>query len=84
MLETMPESRPQPPRRWYQFGVAAMLLATSLVAVLMSALAGLLRGDGGQMPPGFFFVMAVAAPMAVMILLSLLRALADYRKRGRR
>jgi hypothetical protein len=80
----MPDTRPQRPRRWYQFGLAAILLTTSLVAVLMSALAGLLRGDAGRMPPGFFIVMAIAAPMAVMIFLSLLRAVTDRRKRGRR
>jgi len=48
-----------------------------LFSILAAALGGMLRGRaarGVPLPPGFFIMMAVAAPLAVMILLSLFRS----------
>jgi len=55
-----------------------------LFSVLSAALAGMLRRNLGHsvMAPGFYVIMAAAAPVAVMILFSL--ALAVLRLFGRR
>jgi len=54
-----------------------MLLAMILFGVLVASLGGMVRQHavGAPMPPGFFVLMAIAAPLGLMILLSLLRAL---------
>jgi hypothetical protein len=66
---------PRPTRRRLQFSLSRLLLMT-LVSVLASAAAGLLR-DHGSSPLGFF-VFLVAAPLAVMILLSVSWALRGF------
>lgn len=60
-------------RTWYQFSLARMFLLTTLVSVLVAAWSGLVRFQG-SMPIGFY-VMTVAAPLAIVIVLSLLHAL---------
>ncbi|MHC4181008.1 MAG: hypothetical protein ACYSWU_26210 [Planctomycetota bacterium] len=83
----MPDAKaPEPPRRPFQFGLGALLLATALCSVLAAALGGMLRTRWGlsSMPPGFFELMAAAAPVAMVILLSLLRSAALWLKRRRR
>ncbi|MEE8452630.1 MAG: hypothetical protein V3R99_11970 [Thermoguttaceae bacterium] len=62
-----------------------MLLVMVLFSVLAAALAGLLHRHQGRstMPPGFFVLMAVAAPMGLMILAGLLRAVTRYLNRRR-
>ena len=64
-----------PPRRPFQFSLASLLLLMVLCSVLSAALAGMLRGrdPGTSLPPGFYVIMAAIAPMALMILLSLIR-----------
>ena len=77
----MSDNEPQPPpKRPFQFGLASMLLVMVLVSVLSASFAGLWHRHRGEatMPPGFFVLMAVAAPMALMILASVLRAVTRY------
>lgn len=62
--------QPSEKRRWYQFGLAAMLLVTALVSVLAAAWAGLVREDARYQ----YFAMAVASPLAVLVVISLLRS----------
>lgn len=86
----MPQHRPierQPPhaRRRFQFGVGKMLLAVLPISVLAAAWAGMmgLGADHPRLPRGFFVLMAAAAPMALMILISLAGALFKRAKRRR-
>ena len=78
-------SEPPQPRRRFQFSLSTLLLITALFGVLAAALAGMLHRREGRpsMPPGFFIVMAVAAPMAVLIAVSLLRAVVQWLQRRR-
>jgi hypothetical protein len=78
-MSNVPE--PQPPHRWYQFSLARMFLLTTLVSVLVAAWSGLVRFQG-SMPIGFY-VMTVAAPLAIVIVLSLLHALGRLLDRRR-
>jgi len=82
----MPDTEfPDPQRPRFQFGLGTLFLLTALCSVLAAALGGMLRsrrGDSG-MPPGFFELMAAAAPVAVVILLSLLRSAVHWLKRRR-
>ena len=83
----MPDAEPAGPRRPFQFGLATLLLIMLLVSVLAAALGGMLRGRtsvGARLPLGFFVAMIVAAPLAVMILLSLWRSVAGLFGRRRR
>jgi hypothetical protein len=82
----MPDAEPPEPRRPFQFGLGALFLLTALCSVLAAALGGILRSRWGvsPMPPGFFELMAAASPIAVVILLSLLRAGVLWLKRHRR
>lgn len=73
-----------PPRGRFQFGIAAMLLVMALVSVLASAFAGMLGLGASTLPRGFFIGMAVAAPLAVLMAVSLLRAAATLPGRYRR
>jgi len=82
----MSDNEPQPPqKRPFQFGLASMLLVMVLVSVLAASLAGLLHRHQGRstMPPGFFVLMAVAAPMGLLILAALFRAVTQYFKHRR-
>lgn len=81
----MPEGEPpQPPRRPLQFGLGTLLLVTALFSVLAAALAGMIRGRFyTSMPPGFFELMAAAAPMAAVVVVSLFRAAVQWFRRRR-
>ena len=77
MPETAPgEPQPQRPRRRFQFGLGTMLLAVLPISILSAAWAGMmgLGANSTRVPQGFFILMAAAAPMAVMILISVCRA----------
>jgi hypothetical protein len=83
----MPDNGPpehRPPR--FQFGLAALFLLTALCSVLAATLSGLLRDEESRasMPPGFFVLMGAAAPVAIVILLSLGRSALLWLKRRRR
>ena len=66
---------PRPPRR-FQFGLAAMLLAVVPISILAAAWAGMMGLGAGnsRLPRGFFVLMAAAAPVGVMILIAVCRA----------
>ncbi|MHB1037803.1 MAG: hypothetical protein ACYC35_26120 [Pirellulales bacterium] len=74
MTSTPPPKNEHPRRRRrFQFGLGALMLAVLLYSILAAALAGLIRPDASQ--PGIvqplFILMAVAAPVGLMILISL-------------
>jgi len=81
-----PDMQPRPRRPWRPtFGIKTILLVTLLVAVLAATLSGLLDNAGGRTAAGpnwvFFIFLAMAAPMLVMILLSVwpaIRRLIDH------
>jgi len=81
----MPDPESPPPRRPFQFTLGTLLLVTALVSVLAAALGGLLRRRQGafEMPPGFFVLMTIAAPVAVLIFLSLAQSLLRWLNRRR-
>lgn len=81
----MSNSEPPPPRRPFQFGISTMLWITALVAVLCGALAGMCRERAGAfaLPRGFFILMAIAAPVAIMIGVSLILSLRKRLNRRR-
>jgi hypothetical protein len=70
------EPQPPRPRRRFQFGLGTMLLAALPISVLAAAWAGMmgLGARNSRLPQGFFVLMAAAAPMAVMVLISVCRA----------
>ena len=73
----MSESDPPPPRRRFQFSLGSLFLAMLFCSVLSTVLAGLLypQRTGSSLPRGSFVLLAAAAPMAVMIVLSLYQAI---------
>ena len=81
-------SPPQPPRpkRRFQFGLGAMLLAAVPISILAAAWAGMMGLGAGnsQIPQGFFVLMAAAAPVGLMILIGVCRAVFQLLRRGRR
>ena len=85
MSDLPSHGKPQEPRRPFQFGLASMLLVMAMFSVLAAAWAGMLhRGSAtASSPPGFFVLMAVAAPLGLLIVLSLLRAVLRRSKRRR-
>lgn len=64
---------PTPPGRWHQFSLARLFLWMTLVSVLAASWAGLTRQDR-PVPLGFVLMVA-AAPLAMVILLSLFQAI---------
>jgi hypothetical protein len=82
----MAEPEPTGPERpRFQFGLGTLFLVTALCSVLAAALGGMLRSRAGfsGMPPGFFELMAAAAPVGVVIVLSLLRSAMRWLNRRR-
>jgi hypothetical protein len=71
-----PLREPRGPKRRFQFGLAAMLLAAVPISILAAAWAGMMGLGAGnsQIPQGVFVLMAAAAPVGVMILVAALRA----------
>jgi hypothetical protein len=72
-----PDAEPSQPRRpsgRYQYSLASLLLVTALVSVLAAALGGMLRNAYGEssVPLQYFVIMMIAAPLGVMIVVSLL------------
>ena len=67
-------------RRWrFQVRLRTMLLVVVPVSVLSAAWAGMvgLGAENRVIPRGFYVLMAAAAPMALMILISLCRSIAQ-------
>ena len=78
-----------PNRRRFQFSLATLLFLILPVSILAGALGGMLRPEttGARLPRGFFVILAVMAPMGLMIAVSLVRAAAGHlskRNRTRR
>ena len=73
----MPDNDPSEPRRRFQFSLGSLFLAMLLCSVLSTVLALLLfpQRTSSSLPKGFFTLLAAAAPMAVMIVLSLYQAI---------
>jgi len=83
----MTDSRsPPPPRRRVQFSLRSLLLLAVICSVSAATLAGMLglQRSGVKFPPGFFVVMAAAAPLAVMVVLGLIRAMIRWLARRKR
>ncbi len=71
--------------RW-QFGLGSLMLFVTLFAVLMSALGGMLRIQSGEKiaMPRSFLMMAIAAPVGMLIVISIvltLKAWFEQRKK---
>jgi hypothetical protein len=70
-------------RRRFQFGLWVWFPVVLMVSVVLGALSGMLRADdsGGPLPKTFFILMAAAAPVGLLLLMSLLRWVS---RRGRK
>jgi hypothetical protein len=81
----MTNSEPPAPRRPFQFRLSTLLWVTALWSVLCGAFAGLRQGHVGtsRLPHGFFVLMAVAAPLAIMIAVGLVLSLRRWLDRRR-
>ncbi len=80
----MSDAEPSRPRRPFQFGLATLLLGMGLLSVLAAALGGLLRNPMEAVYPRSFYVaMAAAAPMGVLIVISIFHAVARRFRRDR-
>jgi hypothetical protein len=62
------------------------MLFVTLFAVLMSALGGMIRVQGGEKiaMPHSFLLMAIAAPMGMVIIISGILAFQEWRKRRKK
>jgi hypothetical protein len=69
-----------PPRNRWQFSLGSLLLFVTLFAVLMSALGGMLRIQAGEKlsMPRSFLIMAVAAPLGMVVGVSLFYGLKQW------
>jgi hypothetical protein len=73
----MNDLRPEPePRRKRQFTIRAILFVTLLVSVAAAGFSGLLRAEGGS--PTTFVLFVIAAPLAVLLVASIARAIESY------
>ena len=73
MTMNEPENTAEPPPRKHQFTIRGILFATTLVAVAAAGFAGLVRANDGQTATPFV-LFVVAAPLALMLVLSLIGA----------
>lgn len=84
MTHEPPNNRDPPPRKW-QFTIRATLFATTLVAVAAACFGGLVRAGQDDLPTAAV-LFVIAAPLALMLVLSLVstaeRLIALWRKRG--
>jgi magnesium-transporting ATPase (P-type) len=75
-----------PPRNRWQFSLGSLMLFVTLFAVLMSALGGMIRIQAGEnlAMPRSFLIMAVAAPMGMAIIISIILALKQWYERRKK
>ncbi len=81
-----PDNTAPPARRKRQFTIRSVLFATTLVAIASAGFGGLVRA-GEQGTPTLFVLFVVAAPLALMLVLSMTRTverLLATRRKGRR
>jgi hypothetical protein len=80
-----PSDIPDPPPRKRQFTIRALLFATTLVAVAAACFGGLVRAGQDDDLPTAAVLFVIAAPLAVMLILSLAgaveRLIVMWRKR---
>ena len=65
-----------PPRK-RQFTIRAILFATTLIAIAAAGFSGLIRADEEDLPIAFV-LFVVAAPLALMLILSLVRTIERF------
>ena len=68
-MTELPNAVEPPPRPKRQITIRAILFATTLVAIAAAAFGGLVRTDEDDLPVAFI-VFVVAAPLALMLVLS--------------
>ena len=75
-----------PPRNRWQFSLGSLMLFVTLFAVLMSALGGMIRSQSGEnlSMPRSFLIMAVAAPMGMVIVISIFLAVKQWHDRRKK
>jgi hypothetical protein len=81
-----PESKPPGPRGRFQFGLWAWFLVVFLVSTALAPVAGLLR-NGPAKPAArqhLLLVLLAGTPLAVLVALSLFRAILHRGNRSRR
>ena len=71
-LTDMPNNHRPPSRHRWQYGIGTMLLIMIPLSVLASALSGMIDPEksGSQLPRAFYVVLAIIAPMGLMVALS--------------
>jgi cytochrome b len=74
----IPTGKQRQRRGRFQFGLAALMLVVMLAGVLAAVLSGILRADEEGIGGPVFVLLAVAAPMGLMIAMSLLAAAHRY------
>ena len=74
-MSTNPSKEPPRDRRRYQFTLAALLFIAIPVSVLAGTWAGLIDFDRPAPLRAFHLVVAAAAPMGILIVVSLIRPL---------
>ena len=75
-----------PPRNRWQFSLGSLMLFVTLFAVLMSALGGMIRIQAGEKlsMPHAFLIMAIAAPVGMVILISVILAVKQWHERRKK
>ena len=76
----MIKSHKPPPRGRWQYGIGTMLLLMIPFSILAGALSGMLNptGGGAGLHRGFFVVLAIIAPMGLMVALGLILAVRKW------
>ena len=72
-----PDNTAPPARRKRQFTIRSVLFATTLVAIAAAGFGGLVRA-GEEDTPTLFVLFVVAAPLALMLVLSLGRTIERF------
>ena len=86
--QRMPNNHGPLPRRRWQYGIGTMLLIMIPLSLLAGALSGMLNPENSsvRLPRAFYVVLAIIAPMGLMVALSailvLRKWLADKKRRA--
>ena len=74
-----PQQKTKPRRRW-QYGIGTMLLIMIPFSILAGALAGMIDPEksGSHLPRAFYVVLAIIAPMGLMVALSVILVLRKW------
>ena len=76
----MPNNQNPPSRRRWQYSIGTMLLIMIPLSILAGALSGMLNPEnsGVRLPRAFYVVLAIIAPMGMMVALSAILALRKW------